>query len=185
MARTVKFGKDELIKGGVSFIRTYGIEKLCVRDVAKFIGCSTQPIFKNYINFEDYKLDIKKEMYNDYKKFINTLINEEHYLFTISYAYALYSKNEKNIFNALFNTDLAGIRSIQDIKNASQNKKVIELARKEYSISIKDAEDLFIKTRFFTHGIAISISSGTLSIEETELKNLINDTIKNLQGGKL
>lgn len=185
MARTLRFSKDELINGGVSFIQKYGIESMCARNVSEFIGCSTQPIFKNFSNFDEFKKSIKEQMYNDYKIFINEIIEEEHHLFTISYGYALYSKTEKNIFNALFNTSLAGTRTIEKIINAEKNSIVIKNSCKEFNISKHESEELFIKTRFFTHGISMQLSSETLEISDDDLKLLIKNTIAQLlEGGK-
>lgn len=183
MARKIKFSKEDILKGGISFVKEYGEEKLCARDVAAYIGCSTQPIFKNYKNFFEFKLDIKKELYNEYKIFINNMIDKNHYLFSISYAYALFAKQEKNVFKFLFNSDLSSIRTIEDIKNAIQNQVVINYTIKEFDISLKDAEELFINIRFFTHGIATQLSIGTLKIDDESLKKLIEKTIITLLGG--
>ena len=56
----------------------------------------------NYENFYEYKKDLKIYLSNDYKSFISKYINEKDYLYTISYAYALYAKKEPNIFYSLF-----------------------------------------------------------------------------------
>ena len=55
MPRTAKFSKEEIMEKSVDFIKQYSYSKLTVRELAKYIGCSTQPIFKNYENFELYK----------------------------------------------------------------------------------------------------------------------------------
>ncbi len=46
MARTIKFSKEEILEKSVEFIKKYGYSRLTVRELCKFIGCSTQPIFK-------------------------------------------------------------------------------------------------------------------------------------------
>ena len=60
MARTIRFSKEEIQEKSVLFIKEYGYTKLTVRELSKYIGCSTQPIFKNYANFDEYKKDLKK-----------------------------------------------------------------------------------------------------------------------------
>ena len=55
MARTVSFSKEEILEKSVNYIKKYGYSSLTVRSLAKYIGCSTQPIFKNYDNFDMYK----------------------------------------------------------------------------------------------------------------------------------
>ena len=55
MSRTIKFSKEDILEKSVEFIKEQGYSKLTVRELAKYIGCSTQPIFKNYENFDMYK----------------------------------------------------------------------------------------------------------------------------------
>ena len=89
MARKTKFSKEEILKKSIEFIKEFGYFKLTVRDLTKYIGCSTQPIFKNFNNFEEYKDNLKLYLRDDYNSFIKQYIDEEDYLYTISYAYAL------------------------------------------------------------------------------------------------
>ena len=100
MARKEKFYKEDLLQMGVQFVKEKGIENLNARELAKFIGCSTQPIFRNYDNMAEYKKELKKYMKDDYNKFIEQYVDKKNYLLTISFAYALYAKIEKNLFRA-------------------------------------------------------------------------------------
>ena len=71
MARTIKFSKEYLLEKSVDFIKEEGYSKLTVRELAKYIGCSTQPFFKNYDNLKKKKKDLKLYLRNDYESFIN------------------------------------------------------------------------------------------------------------------
>lgn len=90
MLRTIKFYSEYIMKKSVDYIKKYGYSKLTIRELAKYIGCSTQPVFKNYNNFELYNADLKKYLRKDYETFIYKFIKEDDYLYTISYAYVLY-----------------------------------------------------------------------------------------------
>ena len=105
MARTIKYSKEDILEKSVDFIKTYGYSKLTVRELANYIGCSTQPIFKNYANFDMYKNELKLYLRKDYSAFIHKYVDIKDYLYTISYAYAFYAKKEPNIFFTLFMTD--------------------------------------------------------------------------------
>lgn len=180
MPRKESFSKDDLLKKGVKFIKENGIESLNARDLAKYIGCSTQPIFRNYENMQEYKEELKKCMREDYSSFINKYIEKEDYLLTISYAYALYAKNEPNIFRALFITELAGSRTIDEVINTSRNRETIEKMTSSYKISLKQAESLYRDVRFYTHGIACQICSQSIILEDKEIYKLIKNIIDKL-----
>ena len=123
MARTIKFSKEEILKKSIKFIKEKGYNNLTVRELSKFIGCSTAPIFKNYDEFVSQKQDLKKYLSQDYRNFIFKYVDKNDYLYTISYAYALYAKNEPNVFFSLFMADLAGSRTVREVLDTDRNKE--------------------------------------------------------------
>ena len=181
MARKEKFTKDYLINGGVEFVRQNGIEQLNVRNLARFMRCSTQPIFRNYTSIEEYKLDLKKALHNRYKNYIYENTDKNNYLFTTCYSYALFAKIEPNIFRALFITSLAGSRTVDEVINSSWNQETINYATKEYNITKENAERLYRHLRFYTHGIATQLSCDSIILTEEELHKLIEETIEKLK----
>ena len=79
MARTIKYSKEDILEKSVYFIKEHGYSKLTARELAKYIGCSTQPIFKNYANFDMYKEDLKFYLRKDYSAFIYKYVNIKDY----------------------------------------------------------------------------------------------------------
>ena len=48
MARKTKFTQNQILERAKEFINEYGIERMNARNLCKYIGCSTQPLFKNF-----------------------------------------------------------------------------------------------------------------------------------------
>ena len=163
MARTIKYSKDDILKKSVEFIKKYSYSKLTVRELAKYIGCSTQPIFKNYINFDMYKEDLQLHLRKDY---------------SISYAYAFYAKKEPNIFFTLFMTDLAGSRTIDEVLNTDRNIPTIKSMVTQYKITLEDAQKIYREVRFYTHGIATQLCVKSIKLTDNEIKDLIKNNIE-------
>ena len=183
MARTTKFSKEDILEKSVEFIKEQGYSKLTVRELAKYIGCSTQPIFKNYANFDKYKEDLKFYLRKDYSSFIYKYIDDKDYLYTISYAYAFYAKKEPNVFFSLFMADLAGSRTVDEVLNTDRNIETIEAMVKQYKISLEDAKRIYREVRFYTHGIATQLCVNSIKLTDKEIKDLIRNNIEiNLRG---
>ena len=183
MARTIKYSKEDILEKSVLFIKEKGYSNLTVRELTKYIGCSTQPIFKNYENFDMYKNDLKKYLRKDYESFIHKYVDKEDYLYTISYAYALYAKKEPNIFFSMFMADLAGSRTVNEVLNTERNMETIKAMVTQYNISLEEAERVYRDVRFYTHGIATQLCVKSIKLTEEELKELINNNINiNLKG---
>ena len=181
MTRNTIFTKDQILKKTFEFIKIKGIESINARDLCKYIGCSTQPIFKNFESMESLKTSLKEYLHNYYEEFIDVIVNKEDYLFTISYAYALFAFKESNIFKTLFMSDLAGSRTIREVLTSSHNIETIKSIPKQYSLSSKQAENLYRDVRFYTHGLSCQIACKSIIVDENEIKNLIGDIIKRLK----
>ena len=183
MARNISFSKEEILEKSVNFIKKYGYSKLTVRELSKYIGCSTQPLFRNFENFDVYKKELKGYLRKDYESFIAKYINKNDYLYTISYAYALYAKEEPNIFFSMFMADLAGSRTVKEVLDTDRNKETIIAMTKKYNISLEDANKIYRDVRFYTHGIATQLCVNSIKLTNKELEEFIKNNIKiNLRG---
>ena len=181
MARKTKFSQEQILEKTKEFIKKNGIEKMNARDLCKYIGCSTQPIFKNFESMEGLKTSLKKYLHDYYDEFINEIVKKDNYLFTISYAYAMFSYNESYIFKALFMSDLAGTRTIEEVIKSPQNIDTIKSIQSKYKLTKKQSEKLYIDVRFYTHGLSCQIACNNIQVSEKEIKKLINNIIKNLR----
>lgn len=180
MARPILFNKNIILDRTKNFIKEYGIEKMNARDLCKYIGCSTQPLFKNFINMDELKKELKVYLHNYYDLFINKIVDKDDYLYTISYAYALFASHEPNIFKALFMSDLAGSRTIDEVLKSSWNLDTIESIPKQYHLNKQKASILYRDVRFYTHGLSCQIAINSIVVTEKEIKELIKKIINNL-----
>ncbi len=64
MARLVEFKKQDLLEKTIDFIRKNGVENLTARNLCRYIGCSTQPIFRNFGSMGKLREEIKKYLDN-------------------------------------------------------------------------------------------------------------------------
>lgn len=55
MVRTKKIYGDKLLQGGYDFVVENGFDKLTARKVTNGIGCSTQPLYHEFGNLDNYK----------------------------------------------------------------------------------------------------------------------------------
>ena len=183
MARIIKYSKEDILEKSVDFIKESGYSKLTARELAKYIGYSTGPIFKNYENFDIYKEELKFYLRKDYSSFIYKYIDIKDYLYAISYAYAFYAKKESNAFFSLFMADLAGSRTVEEVLNTDRNLETIEAMVKQYNITLEEAKRVYREVRFYTHGIATQLCVNSIKLTDREIKDLIKNNIEiNLRG---
>ena len=181
MARIVKFSNEELMAKSVDFIKKYGYSKLTVREIANFVGCSTQPIFKNYLNFEEFKDDLRVHLKKDFELFLNDYLYKFDYLFTLSYAYVLYAKNESNAFSFLFMVDLSNSMNINEVLSLDSNMEIINSISKQYFLTFEKSKRFYRDIMFYIHGLACQVACNNIVVTEKEIKKLISNMIINLR----
>lgn len=181
MARKTKFTQNQILERAKEFINEYGIERMNARNLCKYIGCSTQPLFKNFESMEAFKKSLREYLHDYYDNFIEKIVAKENYLYTISYAYALFSYKESNIFKALFMSDLAGSRTIEEVLHSSHNVDTISSIPNKYGLTKKQSERLYRDVRFYTHGLSCQIACKSILVNDKEIEKLISNIISKLK----
>ena len=120
---------------------------------------------------------MKKYLHDYYDLFIDKIVDKNDYLYTISYAYASFAYNESKIFKALFMSELAGSRTIDEVLSSSWNLDTIASIPKEYSLTYEQARKLYRDVRFYTHGLSCQIACKSIVVTDEEIKKLIRNMI--------
>ena len=181
MARKVEYDKEMFLIKAKDYINEFGIELLNSRDLCKYIGCSTQPLFRNFNNMDNFKIELKKYLHDYYDLYIEKIVDKNDYLYTISYAYASFAYNESKIFKALFMSELAGSRTIDEVLSSSWNVETITSIPEQYSLTLEQAKTLYRDVRFYTHGLSCQIACKSIVVTDEEMKSLIRTLIDNLE----
>ncbi|WP_041139489.1 TetR/AcrR family transcriptional regulator [Beduini massiliensis] len=172
-----KVSKEEIIDQAYMMIKTEGIEQLNARSLANRLGCSTQPIFKNFKNMEELKQYTKVKIDEQYDAFIKKYHDTNDELFSIASAYIHFASEERHLFGALFVHPLIESRNMSEVLTSSWNLETIANCQKQYVLSRKQAEDLYRDVRFYSHGIATQIYAGTIILSKGEIEELVRNAI--------
>lgn len=172
MSRMVLYEKQYIIDKSIDFIKEKGIDKLSVRELSSYIGCSTQPLFRLFENMDVYKKNLKKKLNNEFTAFSEKYINKNNYLLTMSYAYVLYAKKENSMFKALFLSDLS------DKRISKIDKKEVDYVINEYRISKERAEAALRDVGIYTHGLATELCLKNIKLSDKDLLFLVSTCIK-------
>jgi len=90
--------REDMIKGAFELIRKQGHEALSVRNLARQLECSTQPIMYQFKDLEK----LKTEVYAFADKYHSDYILKEKDLLKIGLRYIRFAHEESNHFRFLF-----------------------------------------------------------------------------------
>ena len=76
MARTPRITPEMLVDTGVQLVLEEGIGALNIRSLAARLGCSIQPIFRNFGSMDALKAEILRGLDTVYQDFIAQYVNK-------------------------------------------------------------------------------------------------------------
>lgn len=182
MARTPRITPEMLVDAGVQLVLEEGIGALNIRSLAARLGCSIQPIFRNFGSMDALKAEILRGLDTVYQDFIAQYVNKSDYLFTISLAHVALAREQRNLFAVMFLTGAYGTRTVEQIIQSSWNRETIECTADQYGLSLAQAEAVYRDVRFYTFGIAQSVYAGTVTLEDGEAESLLRGAIARFSG---
>lgn len=178
MARKELITKDKILETAFELARVDGIESVTARKLAAQIGCSTQPIFRVYANMNELYTEIYAraidsfgDYYENYKSDVNVPFIH------LGLAYINYAKEERKLFQLLFQSDNRGERSLYELLNGKTGAVSKEINR-AVAAGCQNPSGLFMKMWIFIHGCACMVLTGDYDLTEEETVELLNDLYK-------
>lgn len=174
----VKIKKEDLIKGSIKIIRDEGDSKLSARNLAKVVGCSTQPIFRLFMNMDDLKKTVYDDVYELQKKYL--LKGKEHQVpfIGVGLSYIDFATKEKNLFKFLFMSSFTKYNNILEMADNEDGKKYTEMIIKSTGLSPESSKQIYINTWLIIHGIASMMATTNSKLTKNDIEIIIFDAFK-------
>ena len=174
----VKIKKEDLIKGSIKIIRDDGDSNLSARNLAKVVGCSTQPIFRLFTNMDDLKRTVYDDVYELQKKYL--LKGNEHQVpfIGVGLSYIDFATKEKNLFKFLFMSSFTKYNNILEMADNDDGKKYTEMIIKSTGLSPESSKQIYINTWLIIHGIASMMATTNSKLTRDDIETIIFDAFK-------
>ena len=107
MAKPKRISPKDILDAALALVRRSGASALCARDLARELGCSTQPIFSNFASMEEVRSATLTAAYAYYGTFVEKAIAEGNYpaYKASGLAYIRFATEEKELFRWLYMRD--------------------------------------------------------------------------------
>lgn len=171
----VKIQKEDILNAAFEIVRKDGLEKLSVRDIAKKLNCSVQPIYYQFKNFlklqEELMIKIEKYFYH----FIMEHKNQEMPVYKqIGINYIKFAKKESKLFQILFMSE-SSLNLNEFITNNDEDfKRLAKYIHISTELKDDDLKEFHIKMWIFTHGIATLVANNTCNLTEEQISKLLS-----------
>ena len=168
-----------MIDGAFRLIREQGHEALTVRNLASFLGCSTQPIM---YQFPD--TDILKDLaYRKADAFHSEYILAAGDLLEIGIRYIRFAEEEPRLFRFLFQSGRFSGLSLEDLIRAPEAADVLAAVSSEGELTTEEAVAFFEPLAAVVHGYASLIANNGMKYDPDAIRSALTIIAKGIERG--
>ena len=172
--------KEAMIDGAFRLIREHGHEALTVRNLASFLGCSTQPIM---YQFPD--TDILKDLtYRKADAFHSEYILAAGDLLEIGIRYIRFAEEEPQLFRFLFQSSRFSGLSLGDLIRAPEAADVLAAVRMKEEMTAEEAAAFFEPLVAVVHGYASLIANNGMKYDPDAIRRALMMIAEGMERGK-
>ena len=161
--------KEAMIDGAFRLIREQGHEALTARNLASFLGCSTQPIMYQFPNLDE----LRNLTYQKADMFHTKYIMAAGDLLEIGLRYVQFAKEEPQLFKYLFQSGRFTGLSLEDLICAPETADVLSTVSAEADLTPKDAAAFFEPLAALVHGYASLIANNAMRYDPEAVRNAL------------
>ena len=158
--------KENMIEGAFQLIRLKGYEAFSARNLAAFLGCSTQPIMYQFPNLAE----LKELAYQKADSFHSEYILSGANLLEIGLLYVKFAADEPMLFKFLFQSGhFAGLR-LEDLMSTPDAAPLLEIASNEEGLTLEEAMSYFEPLYAVVHGYASLIANNGMDYDPATIR---------------
>lgn len=173
--------KEAMLEGAFRLIREKGHDFLTARNLAAFLGCSTQPIMYRFPN-----LDTLKDLtYQKADAFHSEYILTGADLLEMGLRYIRFAEEEPQLFRFLFQSGRFSGLSMEDLIRSPDAVDILAAVRKEEGLTLEEAMTFFEPLAALVHGYASMIANNAMKYDHDAIRKALIAVAEGLKrGGK-
>ena len=173
MPKSITITQEIIIETAFEMVRKEGFGVLSARNIAKQIGCSTQPIYCCYKNMEDLKAEICKKalaflqnVMLSYSKIGNTLLD-------LGLGYVRMAHTEPSLFKAFYMDNVTNVKLTDIFPESERVVEIMKNSEECQDISDQELKNDIAKGWMLAHGIASLVAVGMLVYDEDKILEIL------------
>lgn len=176
-----KYTKEDITNIAYEIVKQEGFENLNARRIAKELKASVQPIFHNFASMEELKNVVYKKIYETYQEYMERKTEKPAYKQS-GLSYIAFAKEHPELFKILFmqETDNSPEKFIMA---DSEGEDIIKKGQQLTGLSYEEQKKFHVKVFMFTHGIACLLATKTVKLKDSEIEELLANTVLELLKG--
>lgn len=173
MPPKIRYTKEVILKAAFELTRGQGVEAINARSLAAKLGCSTQPLFREFSTMDEIRAEVKKMARERYNEYLRGAHNRDKAEFKgMGLAYIAFAREEPELFKLIFMCDRVhdGTQNAQDDDNYEAIRRAVQ---SKSGLSPEKADILYLNSWIFAHGLATMLATRYIEISDEEISDLL------------
>jgi AcrR family transcriptional regulator len=181
MPPSAKIDKATALQAAYELAREEGLSGVTARNIARRLGCSTQPIFRIWDGMDALKRDLFAYANAQFAQYLMQPGAEGDEFFTIGFRYVQYASEEPNLFKMMFMSGAVESDSLIELFTSdADNIEIMKTIPANARCTSEQIKDLFVKIAIFTHGIASLVATNDIPFTPPSVSALLVDMFRAL-----
>lgn len=188
MPPRAKISQEMIIDAGYEIVREAGEQNLNARNIARKLGCSTQPVLYVFKTMDEIRERVydKADVYHS-AYLMQVTEPDQNPIAAIWKNYIRFSIEEKNLFRFLFQSNAFSGR-MQGLVEDEGLLPVLQVMADQLGLGVSQVKAFFAALYYPVHGIASLLANNSMEYDEAELETVMGlikrGVIKELEDGK-
>ena len=167
MPPKTRITKDMIVEAAVELVRLGGLQSINARNVARQIGCSTQPIMYQFETMEALRQAAYDRADALHTEFLLNVDAEGDPLLQIGLNYIRFAVEEPELFRFLFQSGYANQANLMEMIDAPAVQPIVNTVCAEGNLSPEQAKDVFMTLAMYVHGYASLMANNAFEFDES------------------
>lgn len=160
-----KISREAIIDAAVDTLRESGAIAINARNIAKKLGCSTQPIYQSFQNMDDLKKAMTQQAIAMHTQYVRNTNSDTQYS-CYGMGFVEFAQKEKYLFRWLY---LDG-KQPGPYQSDVLISEIISVIMDEYGYTEEIARKLHHDMTYYSYGMAILANADHLNLTDAELR---------------
>ena len=161
--------KEAMIEGAFRLVREKGHEFLTARNLAAFLGCSTQPVMYQFPNMGA----LKDMTYRKADAFHSEYILAGCDLLEMGLRYIRFAEEEPQLFRFLFQSGRFSGSSMEDLIRSPETADILAAVSEEEGLTAEGAAAFFEPLAAVVHGYASLIANNAMKYDPDRIRKAL------------
>lgn len=160
--------KEMVVDAAFEIARKDGMEKVLVKNIAKELGCSVQPIYSYCENMAGLREAVGQKAGAFLKAYVAARLDAGDLFRSAGRAYLQLAKEEPNILKIFILRQRKNVASLADIYETETNPQIAQGIARDLGIGVEDARRLHLNMLIYTIGLGtiFAVSTPGIPIDE-------------------